>query len=1049
MLLLLTALALAAPSFHSELALSYAKGEAGPAQDTAHVVLVATTDIHGHATDWDYARQQPFAGGLARVATVVDSLKALYPGGVVVMDAGDLLQGDAFATYFARVKPRDPHPLMEAMNLTGYDVATPGNHEFDWGLGPMRQAITGAAFPYVSGNIYTLAGDTLLYPPYVVLRRQGVRIGVAGFTTPGAMVWNRAQLQGKVRIDRIPAAASRVMEAMRRETDVAVALVHSGMDGPLSYDTTGIGGEHAAASLATLLVRPDVVVVGHSHRAMRDSVIGGVHFVQPRPFGGSVSITHLDLTRQDDRWRLTRVRSELVSTAQVTPSSRVTQRLARAHGAVLGWVDTPLGTAAGSMRAAAARVEPTPILAFVNAVQRKRTGADLSAASAFDLEAGFDSGSIRLGQVVALYPYDNTLRAVRVTGAQLKAYLEHSARYFRADPVDRISINDSVPGYNYDVIAGARYEIDLRRPVGDRIRNLAVGRRRVRPADSFTLALNSYRQTGAGGYTMLRDAPVVYDKGENIRDLLIEEIRSRREIDPADYAGRDWRIVPQATAAAVRALFRVPDKPLPADARDTIILRVLATADLHGALLPKAGPDGKPAGGVAELAALMDSLTADCDCPTLRLDAGDAMQGTVVSNVTRGRAMVEVLNHLNLTAAALGEHDFEWSLDTLRRRISEARYPWLAANVFDSASGRRPDWIAPYRMVQAGSLKVAVVGYITSDAKTSLKPELTGGLRFGDGALAIHDVLVEVRSQRPDLTILLAHAGASCQGPVCTGEAIRLAEGAESRTIDLLVAGHSHRVVNTRVAGVPIVEAGSDGAALAIADLVKTVAGGREVRTRVAPVSPELVTANAAMAELVESYRHKADSLTSRVVVTVKLPLARSGDQSRLGSLIAEARRNVLRADVGLVGNAGIRADLPAGPVTYGQLFEIQPSQNRLVKVTLSGARLREVLEHAIDRGGRPTAHVAGVTVRYNPRARKRRVQSVELLGDRKLRTDATYTLAVDDFLSAGGDGYTMLVGLPAEPGGLLDVEGLITYLRRLPQPVTVQDEAGFSSTRR
>ena len=1020
---------------------------ASPVQDTAHVVLVATTDIHGHATDWDYVRQQPFAGGLARVATVVDSLKRLYSGAVVVMDAGDLLQGDAFATYFARVKPHDPHPVIEAMNLTGYDVATPGNHEFDWGLPSLRRAIAGAAFPYVSGNVYTLAGDTLLYPPYVVLQRQNVRIGVAGFTTPGAMVWDRDQLRGKVRIDRIPAAASRVMEAMRRETDVAVALVHSGMDGPASYDTTGVGGEHAAASLATLLVRPDVVVVGHSHREMRDSVIGGVHFVQPQPFGGSISVTHLDLTRQHDRWRLVRVRSELVSAARVAPSTRVTQRLAPAHGAVLSWVDTPLGRAAGTMRAAGARVEPTAILNFINAVQTKRSGADLSAASAFDLAAGFDSGSIRLGEVVALYPFDNTLRAVRVTGAQLTAYLEHSARYFRPDAVGRISINDSVPGYNYDVIAGARYEIDLRRPVGDRIRNLAVRGRRVRPEDSFTLAVNSYRQTGAGGYTMLRDAPVVYDKGENIRDLLIEEIRSLGEVDPANYAGRDWRIIPENTAASLRALFRVPVKPLPPDSRDTILLRVLATTDLHGALLPKTG-GAKPAGGVAALAGLMDSLTADCDCPTLRLDAGDAMQGTVISNVTRGRPMVEVLNRLNLAAAALGEHDFEWSLDTLRRRISEARYPWLAANVFDSTSGRRPDWIAPYRMVQAGDLRVAVVGYITSDAKTSVKPEMTAGLRFGDGALAIHDVLAEVRSQRPDLTILLAHAGASCQGPVCTGEAIQLAEGVESRTIDLLVAGHRHTVVNTRVAGIPIIEAGSDGAALAIADLVKTSAGGREVRTRIAEVGPGTVTSSAAMAELVESYRHKADTLTSRVVATVKLPLARSGDQYRLGSLIAEARRNVLRADVGLVDNAGIRADLPPGPVSYAQLFEIQPSQNRLVKLTLSGAQLRAVLEHAIDRFGRPTAHVAGVKVRYNPRARKRRIQSVQL-GDRKLRADATYTLAVDDLLSAGGGGYTMLIGLPAEPGGMLDVEGLITYLRRLPQPLTFQGEVGFSSSRR
>jgi 2',3'-cyclic-nucleotide 2'-phosphodiesterase/3'-nucleotidase/5'-nucleotidase len=701
------------------------------------------------------------------------------------------------------------------------------------------------------------------------------------------------------------------------------------------------------------------------------------------------------------------------------------------------------------MRATAARAEPTPLINFINAVQRKRTGADLSAASAFDLEAGFDSGAIQLGDVFGIYPFENTLRAVRVTGSQLKAYLEQSARYFRADPVDRISINDSIPGYNFDVVAGARYEIDLRRRVGDRIQNLAVRGRRVRPEDSFTLAVNSYRQTGSGGYSMLRDAPVVYDKGENIRDLLIEEIRSRDEIDPAEFDWREWRIIPAPSATAVRALFRVPDKPVARGARDTTLLRVLATTDLHGALLPKIVASGKPAGGVAEIAALMDSLTSDCGCPTVRLDAGDAMQGTVVSNLTRGRVMVDVLNRLGMAGVALGEHDLEWSIDTLRRRMSEARYPLLAANVFDSATGKRPDWVTPYRVVDVGGFKVAIVGYITSDAKASVKPELTSGLRFGDGALAIHDVLVEVRSQRPDLTILLAHAGATCQGPVCLGEAIRLAEGVESRTIDLLVGGHSHSLVETRVAGISIIEAGNDGAVLAVADLVKTVAGGREVRTRIVPVSPDSVTPNAAMAELVESYRRRADALTSRVVATVKFPVPRSGDQHRLGGLIAEARRNVLRTDVGLVSNLGIRADLPAGPVTYGQLFEIQPSQNSLVKLTLSGARLREVLEHAIDRRGRLTAHVAGAKVRYDPRARKNRVQSVELIGGKKLENKGTYTLAVDDFLSAGGDGYTMLLGLTPEPSGLLDIEGLITYLRRLPQPVTVQDEVGFNSTRR
>jgi 5'-nucleotidase len=310
-------------------------------------------------------------------------------------------------------------------------------------------------------------------------------------------------------------------------------------------------------------------------------------------------------------------------------------------------------------------------------------------------------------------------------------------------------------------------------------------------------------------------------------------------------------------------------------------------------------------------------------------------------------------------------------------------------------------------------------------------------------------VLAEVRAQHPDLTVLLAHAGAACDGPVCTGEVIRLADAVESRTVDLLVAGHTHRLVNTRVAGIAIVEAGAEGSALAVADVVKTPAGGREVRTRIEPVITERVRPDPEMEALVEEYGRRADSITSRVVATIKVPLTRAGDQHRLGRMIAEARRNVLRADVGLVSNADIRADLPAGPVTYGQLFEVQPSQNGLVKVTLSGAQLRKVLEHALERGERPSAHVAGAKVRYDPRRPAgRRIQGIELQRGRKLQPGAQYTLAVDDFLAAGGNGYTILAARPSEPGAMLDVEGVVTYLRRLPQPVEVDRSPGFVSSR-
>jgi 2',3'-cyclic-nucleotide 2'-phosphodiesterase (5'-nucleotidase family) len=648
--------------------------------------------------------------------------------------------------------------------------------------------------------------------------------------------------------------------------------------------------------------------------------------------------------------------------------------------------------------------------------------------------------------LVALYPFDNTLRVIRVTGAQLKEYLEHSARYFRVDPAGRISIDPGVPGYDYDMVGGARYDIDLTRRVGDRIRNLTVRGRPVTPGDRFTLAVNSHRQTGAGGYAMLRGAPVVYDRNENIRDLLVEEIRLRKTIDPSSYASRDWRVVPEMAAASVRSLFRVPRRPAPASPRDSVLLRVVATADLHGALLGGLA-EGEPS-GAAVLSSTMDTLSAECGCPVVRLDAGGAMHGSVSSNITHGRAMVDVLNRLGIAATAMSEGDLTWSVDTLRRRISEARFHWLAANVFDSATGRRPEWAVPYRVLEGGGLKVAVVGYITGDTKASLKAELTRGLRFEDGALAIRDVLAEVRALRPDVTILLAHAGAECDGPVCSGEVVRLADAVEPRTLDLIVGGHTHRRVDTRVAGISIVEADGAGT-VAVADVVRTSAGGREVRTRLQTIGPDRVNADEGMALLVDEYRRRTDAITSRVVAGIKFPLPRGGDQHRLGGMIAEARRNVLRADVGLVANSEIGADLPAGQVTYGQLYRVQPSENGLVKVTLTGAQLREVLEQSLSRNGRPEAHVAGARVRYDPRRPAgRRIQRLELLGSRKFQPNAEYTLATDDFLASGGEGYRALVNRPSVPASMLDIDAVIAYLKRLPQPAEFTAPPGFQSTR-
>jgi 2',3'-cyclic-nucleotide 2'-phosphodiesterase / 3'-nucleotidase / 5'-nucleotidase len=1031
------------------LALLLALGTQAP--DTTHLVIVSTTDVHGHATEWNYLTDAPYPGGLARAATVVDSLRRQYPGRVILVDAGDIIEGEPFAAYFAREAPRDPHPIFDVMAAMGYDAATPGNHDFNYGVPFLFRSLRSAGFPYVSGNIYTLPVDTLALPGFVVVQRGGVRVGITGFTTPGVMLWDRDNVAQKSRVARIATAAPPILRRLAAAADFSIVLAHSGLDGASSYDTAGVGPENVAAGFAAFENKPNLVIVGHTHREFADSVINGVHFVQPKPGAQSVSVVHVTLERNGEGWRVRRIRGELIQLARVTPSVAITRRLATAHEAVRRWATAPLASASQAMPALTARVEPTAIINYLNDLQRRKAGTDLSATAVFDPNAGLPAGDFTLARVTALYPYENTLVGVRITGVQLKAFLEQSARYFNLDGAGNVSLNDSIAGYNYDVVGGAEYAIDLRLPVGDRIRGLSVRGRPVEPGDQFTIALNSYRAAGGGGYAMLAGSPVVYNRGENIRELIVTDLRARRMLRAEDFATQNWRILPDEAARAARRLFTPTPEPARATPpRDTILLRIFAITDLHGALEAKvqSWSGDRLVGGMPVLKRLMDSLTTQCGCADLRLDSGDEMQGTLASNLEYGRSTISAMNRLGIDAAAVGNHDFDWSVDTLLRRMADARYPWLVANLVDSATGARPDWAVPYKVLQAGRLRVGVIGYITPETKEIVRGDVLAGLRF-EGPAGLVQPLQALRAEHPDLVILLAHEGASCEQGAdvgCSGPILDLARSLDSTSVDLILAGHSHRLANTRVNGIPILQAASSGTAVGLVDVVKTLVGSRELRTRMITPYADSIGADTGMARLIGQSRRGTDSLASRVIASLKVPMNRQGDQYPLGNLFADAQRNALRSDFALMNNGGIRAGLPAGPVNYSQVFEVAPLDNNLVRIRITGSQMKAVLEHVLE-GGTPSAHVAGLRITYDAsRPVGRRVREVLLLNGKRMEDRATYTLAINDFLAGGKSGYTMLPALPQEASGIAALDALITYLRRLPQPVAPPEDVRFVS---
>lgn len=529
----------------------------------AELILLGTTDVHGRLYPYDYYTGRATDRGLALLAPLIDSVRAAHPGSSFLFDSGDLLEGNPLTYVYARIYPAQPSPVIRAMNLLRYDASAVGNHEYNYGLETLGKAMAEARFPFVSANAFVHGTGEHAYRPYVMIPHvvapgDTILIGVTGNTPPGVALWDRAHVQGKLDFRDVVASLRPVVAEMkRRGADVVVVLSHGGLRGS-SYDTlaTGVPPENEALRVAREIPDVDVIFLGHTHRELADSVVNGVLLTQAKNWAKSVSVVDLRLHRQaPSRWSVASKHATLLEADPARVDRAFLDSLRGAHERTLAYVRSVIGTASARMTASRSRVEDTPILDFVNEVQREAAGADLSATAAFSVTAEIPAGPVTVADVAGLYIYDNTLKAVRITGAQLKAYLEKSAEYYSGwpPPPGGTVTNPRVPGYNFDVVSGVDYTIDLRRPIGSRITELRWHGEPVRPDQTFTMALNNYRQSGGGGFSMIADAPVVYDEQQEIRDLLIAYVKRHGTIRPEDFFHQNWRIGPaEAADAAAR-----------------------------------------------------------------------------------------------------------------------------------------------------------------------------------------------------------------------------------------------------------------------------------------------------------------------------------------------------------------------------------------------------------------------------------------------------------------------------------------------------------------
>ncbi|ATB49539.1 bifunctional metallophosphatase/5'-nucleotidase [Corallococcus macrosporus] len=537
---------------------------------------------------------------------------------------------------------------------------------------------------------------------------------------------------------------------------------------------------------------------------------------------------------------------------------------------------------------------------------------------------------------------------------------------------------------------------------------------------------------------------------------------------------------------------------------EPIRITLVGINDFHGQVEPHRTPlkDGQvlEEGGAATLAAYVARLRADNPGGVVLLDAGDMFQGTLPSNLTEGAVVVDVYNHLGVTAAAIGNHEFDYGpvgpgsmakrpgddpLGALKARIGQARFPMLSANLRDAATGKPPDWTGNdgTYLLEVKGVKVGILGLSTEATPKVTNPANVESLRFLPLAPAALEASRSLRARGAEVVVAVAHAGGKCtdlNNPRDTSscdqgdaEILSMVKRLPLGTLDAIVAGHTHQTMGHFFANVPIIETTGQARSLGVVELFVDP-GSRRIlpgRTRIQAAIPLCAKVDATqgtcdgrrLRDAPQVRLEPASFLAGPVVPDAKVapllapalalareaqhrqlglvasaPLARGyTEEGVLGNLVADVLRASAKADVGLMNPGGVRADLPAGPLTFGQVFEALPFDNTVAVVTLTGPELARLLTLAYGNPMGAVFAVSGLEVTLERCPGAGRLSGVTLTGGQPLVFDPqkTYRVALPDFLARGGDGLEPLLRqVPPEriemtPVNGLDLrEALITY---------------------
>jgi 2',3'-cyclic-nucleotide 2'-phosphodiesterase / 3'-nucleotidase len=514
------------------------------------VTILGTTDLHGNLDPIDYYTNKPDNRGLAKVATLIKGVRREQQN-VVLIDSGDTIQGSPLESFHARKNNQPPDPMMLAMNSLKYDAMTVGNHEYNFGLKVLEKARSEAQFPWLSANTYDAASGKTHYKPYLVKEVSGVKFGILGLTTPGIPNWDNAQNFAGLEFHEPLVEAQKWVPILRQQekVDVVVIAMHMGLEEDLRTGEPNPGQvlhENEAIAIAEQVPGVDLIFMGHTHREVPSLFINGVLLTQANYWGRHLARADLYLEKANTGdWRIYAKSARTIPTDdKVQPDPEIVKLVEPYDKETQAWLGRVIGESSAELTAREARFRDTAILDVIQKVQLDAGKADVSMVASFNLDARIAKGPVTVRDIAGLYVYENTLVVLEVTGQQLKEALEHSAKYFLPYVAGKSLaelVNDKIPAYNFDIAEGVTYDLDISKPVGQRIQNLQFHGQPLKPDQKLRLATNNYRVNGGGGYTMYKDAPVVYRSSEEIRELIIDWVEKHKTI-PVE-PSNNWRIV--------------------------------------------------------------------------------------------------------------------------------------------------------------------------------------------------------------------------------------------------------------------------------------------------------------------------------------------------------------------------------------------------------------------------------------------------------------------------------------------------------------------------